>query len=334
MTLSKNPLPVYLDQNVLSGIREGEPTRQGLMDLLKVAAEQEAIFVYSMVHVEECRASDQPERFVQVLEELSAYLLESTPGSDQSLTLSLGRARELILAEPDVTDQAQRVMENLLKPLHLAAGWLSGVEISELKEQMAREVDDFWASLEQNTDLSIFEPDMRSNALRAFRMGREGMLQIVRDLPIQQLKDESEQSSTLLRIRLPENLAQLDEMPAEDVAFYIISCLEKKEKKGIQDQFPQGFWSNTASREEGALSGFAFMLFMCGLIRDKRVRTRGRVRREKHFLGQFRDCLHIENAARCAIFVTFDKGAARLAKAAYSYADVQTEILHLATKKV
>ena len=123
-------------------------------------------------------------------------------------------------------------------------------------------------------------------------------------------------------------------MPAEDVALYIISCLDDNEKNAIQDQLPQGFWSNIASREEGALSGFAFMLFMCGLIRDKRVRTKGRARREKHFLGQFRDCVHIENAARCAVFVTFDKGAARLAKAVYSYAGIQTEVLHLAIKKV
>ncbi|ATX64456.1 hypothetical protein BG454_00250 [Roseinatronobacter bogoriensis subsp. barguzinensis] len=71
------------------------------------------------------------------------------------------------------------------------------------------------------------------------------------------------------------------------------------------------------------------MLFALGIVRDRRVSSKGRARREKHFLGQFRDCQHIEAASRCAAFITFDKGAARLAGAAYAHAGVKTAVCFL-----
>jgi hypothetical protein len=112
----------------------------------------------------------------------------------------------------------------------------------------------------------------------------------------------------------------------------MFSCLDERDRTALEKQFPQGFWSELDGRETGALAGLAFMLFMCGLVRDKRVKKGSTERRAQHFLGQFRDGVHIENAARCAVFITCDKGAARLARALYAYAGVKTQVVKLQIK--
>ena len=283
-------------------------------------AQKGAIFVYSMLHVEECRASDRPDVFVEIMEELSAYLLEPANAADRELVLSARRARDLVLAERDCTDEAMRRMEDLLKPFHFAAGWLGEVEAQDLREEMVTEMDAFWTSLEKEVEVPAYE---------VLRAAKDEMSQLIQNLPIQRLRDDSQEWLSKLRASLPTNYAQLDEIPAEDIVSYIFSCFDEAEKRQFQRQFPPGFWSEIEGREEGALTGFAFTLFLIGLVRDRRVRKKNRTDREKHFLGQFRDCNHIELAARCAMFVTFDAGAARLAKAIYCYAGVATKVVHL-----
>ena|GEM_PF-5478761 len=85
-----NVVPVYIDQNILSHLREGKNAREELVGLLRTLREKNAVFVYSMTHVDECRASSQPEQFVKVMEELPAYLMEFQKASEQQTTLSLG----------------------------------------------------------------------------------------------------------------------------------------------------------------------------------------------------------------------------------------------------
>jgi hypothetical protein len=68
---------------------------------------------------------------------------------------------------------------------------------------------------------------------------------------------------------------------------------------------------------------------MCGLVRDRRVKKGSTESRMQHFRGQFRDGVHIENAARCAVFITCDKGAARLARALYAYTGIETKVVEL-----
>lgn len=333
MTSGKDPMLAYLDQNVLSRLRLGEGARHDLLLILKYLTENNVIFVYSMIHVEECRASDQPEAFVQVIEELSAYLIENVNFVDQKIHLALGRARDLFLAENDITDQAQRRMEDLLKIFHFAAGWLGDVEVSELKEEISIEMESFWTSLEKEMDWSILGVEVEARALEALREAKHELSELIQNLPVQQLRIDFEKALSVLNARLPQNFAQLDEISTDDVVAHILSCFEDSEKEEIQTQFPQGFWSDLGRRQDGQLAGFAFMIFLCGLVRDRRVRTKDRKRREKHFLGQFRDCIHIENAAFCSIFVTFDEGAARLARAVYSYSGVETKVLHLAVRE-
>ncbi|MDP2062986.1 MAG: hypothetical protein Q8J98_07760 [Phaeovulum sp.] len=140
---------------------------------------------------------------------------------------------------------------------------------------------------------------------------------------------EGLESGRRLREKLPKNYAQLDEMPDDEVADYLISCLDENDQAAIRKRYPPLFWADFKTREEGDLTGFAFLQFMMGLVREKRAKKRDQQRRAKYFRTQFQDCRHIETASRCAVFVTFDKGAARLAKAVFAYAGVRTEVVHL-----
>jgi len=132
-----------------------------------------------------------------------------------------------------------------------------------------------------------------------------------------------------IRARLPENYAQLDAIPADQVVEFVLGVLDDPDRDELLKLYPRCFWTDAHGRKEGKRTGFAFMLFALGIVRDKRVSSKGRTRREKHFLGQFRDCQHIEAASRCAAFITFDKAAARLAKATYAYAGGATQVICL-----
>lgn len=142
------PIPVYLDQNVFSALQKDKLERGRLLQFLDSMSSKRAVFVYSMIHVDECRESAQPEAFAKVMEEISAHLLEWSDSKDSNTVLSPMRAAELILAEPDILDEAARRMEDMLKPLHFAAGWLDEIEERELKNVLVEGVSSFWKLLE------------------------------------------------------------------------------------------------------------------------------------------------------------------------------------------
>jgi hypothetical protein len=149
------------------------------------------------------------------------------------------------------------------------------------------------------------------------------------NLPFEQAREEWKGGWAKLRERLPASFAQLDEVPDEQAVSFLFSCLDERDRELTQNQFPTGFWSKLEMRETGELTGLAFMLFLCGLVRDRRVKRGPNESRIQYFRGQFRDAVHIENAARCAMFITCDKGAARLARSLYAYAGVETQVVEL-----
>lgn len=324
-----NILPVYLDQNILSHLREGRNAREELVGLLTALKEKDAVFVYSMTHVDECRGSSQPEQFVAVMEELPVYLMEFQNASDQQATLSLGRARELLLEPEDATHHAKRLIEELLHVFHFASGWLGRTEAQELKSEMAVEMAGFWDSLQCDVEWDLLGAELGEQAKHAVSAAQGEMGALIENLSFEQIRDEWEESWTGLKERLPANYAQLDEIPDEEAVSFVLSCLDVQDREAIQSRFPQGFWNRLEGRETGKLAGLAFMLFMCGLVRDRRVKKGSTESRMKHFRGQFRDGVHIENAARCAVFITCDEGAARLARSLYAYTGIETKVVEL-----
>jgi hypothetical protein len=313
-------IPVYLDLNVFSRMQGGESQRQSLLDLLSHVRRKGVIFVYSMVHVDECRGSDQPEALVEAIEGVSAHFLEQTKVSDTRIILSPTRARELILAEFELADEASRRMQDLLKLMHFALGWLGEIEAKALLEELLEDLELYWKSLEN---------ELPREMLDLLAHGKAEMFKSIRDMPLHQVKEEGLEVGNRLRENLPKNYAQLDAVPADDVVEYLLSRLDENEHTEIRNSYPPQFWAAVKTRQEGSLTGFSFLLFVMGLVRDARVKKRDRQRRAKHFLGQFQDCRHIEAASRCAMFVTFDNAAARLARAVYAYAGVKTEVVHL-----
>ncbi len=324
-----NAVPVYLDQNILSHLREGRGAREELVALLNPLKEKNVVFVYSMAHVDECRASTQPEQFVEVIEEFPVYFLEFPKAAGQQADLSLGRARELLLEPEDATHQAKRLIENLLHVFHFASGWLGETEAHELKNAMAAEMIEFWESIQRDVDWDVLGSELGRQAKHALSAAQDGMDAIIEGMSFERIRNEWEVSLASLKERLPLNYAQLDEIPDEKAVSFVFSCLEGQGREAVQSQFPQGFWNNPEGRETGQISGLAFMLFMCGLVRDRRVKKGSTESRMKHFQGQFRDGVHIENAARCAMFISCDEGAARLARSLYAYAGIETKVVEL-----
>lgn len=294
--------------------------RESVLDFLNVASRNGAIFVYSMVNVDECQSSDRPEDFVEIIDGISAYFLEQSPVTDAEIALSSNRARELILHDDIIENGASRQLQDLFKLLHFSAGWLDEIDAADLKQEIADSLQYFW---------EVLERELPPQLLKLLVQEKSKALKAIRELPLQQLKDSDREWSDRFRKCLPTNFAQLDEVPDDKVVEYLLSCLKEEEQAEIRASFPSGFWTDVETRDEGKLAGFAFLLFRLGLVRDPRVRKKARKFREKHFRGQFRDCQHIEAATRCAVFMTFDKDAARLAKAVYAYAGVETRVIRL-----
>jgi hypothetical protein len=329
MNATHDPIPVYLDQNVLSELRDGKRVSDELRRALNKLKANNVAFVYSMTHVFECRDSVRPETFVSVLEELPVYLMEFQKAPEPHLTLSLGKARELLLEREEVSHQMSRLMDDMLHVTQFASGWLGDVEVQIIKDEMIAKITAVWETLQNDLDLDELGLEVARRAQSAFTASQFELASIIQSLPFEQIRDEWKKDWPLVRQGLPANFAQLDEVPDDKVVSFLISCLDDRSKEEIKIQTPAGFWRNPAMRDDNRLVGLAFMLFMCGLVRDRRVKSGRTESRLQHFRGQFRDCVHIENAAFCSVFITCDAGAARLARSIYAYAGVETKVVQL-----
>ncbi len=314
--------PIYIDQNVLSALQKSREERDFLLQLFRDLRQKEnCIFVFSDVLVSECQQSTNAAEFADILVELEAVFFENALDvSSSELRLVGGKAHSLVLCDQDVAEQAMAILNQFLIPVQYSMGWLSQSDEAELKLDMRAEVERFFAQVAK---------DVPTEFASQLRSGKEQIFASIDELDWSSLSAESNDAYRKLRSRLPDNYAQLDDVPDNEVAQLIIGSFEPQDRDGITQLYPAEFWSDLNDREYGALSSFAFMLSLTGLVRDKRVRKGEKGRRLQHFLGQWRDCQHIEIAARCQAFLTFDKDAARLAKSVYAYSGVSTEVIHL-----
>jgi hypothetical protein len=318
-----NKWPLYLDQNVFGHLIEEGETNSAITKLLRTLHEQGAIIAFSSIHVEECRAFHEPAKFVRVLESLDCHFIERKEADASQLALTPEKAADLILREADITDEAAKQLGDLLLPVQFARGWLGDVEAEELREEIFDSARSFWKRLASNL------PEKASPHLEALE---NEMLSAIRELPLTQMMADSNAWANSLSKNPNVYFSQIDGHPPETKVSFILSQLSEAEQIHINDQFPAGFWSTVQARQEGNLAGFSFMLFLLGLTRSREVGRKHQNYRRNHFLRQFRDCQHIEEASRCTAFVTFDEGAAKLAKAVYAYAGVATEVCLLRAK--
>lgn len=315
-------LPIYIDQNIISGLQEDRAERLSLLGILEAMQRKNCLLIYSDVHVQECRASRKPSVFADILVEISAYYFENAHDvSSPEFKLKGTHAHSLILRDNDIAEDAGKLLDRIMVPIQFSMGWLSALEERELKTEMVEEVEEFFENVRSELPTG-FHSEIND--------GERAIVDQIESLDWAKLSEDSTHAYGKLREKLPANLAQLDEVPADEVAAKVIAELEEIEREAIVQMYPQGFWSDTDKRQYGSLSGFAFMLFLMGVVRDRRVRKGAPQKRLQHFLGQWRDCQHIEIASRCQAFVTFDNDAARLAKAVYAYSGTKTEVIQLA----
>ena len=334
MNIPINHRLIYLDQNVLSHLRSGKQARKSLLAwLIKLKNATNGVYVYSMTHVDECRGASHPEGFVEVMEELPVYLMEFENAWDTQYTLDQGRERDLILEPEDEIHQVSRQIEDISQVFSFASGWSNEKSAKKLKAEMTEEVDALWNDLIRNHDWDVFGTKIGYLAKLLMEEWQEKMSEIIKNLALGRIKRDWEKVMTKLKQGLPGNLAQLDEVPDKDAVSFVFSCIVENVKAAVERQYPQGFWSTLDGRKTGDLAGLGLMLFMCGLVRDSRVKKGSRDRRLQYFRGQYRDGVHIENASRCEFFVTFDKRAVRLARCLYSFAGVKTNVIALSVPR-
>lgn len=281
--------------------------------------------VYSSVHVDEIRNSAHPDSFIEVLETIPAYFWEDNSQQIELVTLNPNRARELITAPEDATSRAKRHLEKLLRIIQYSIGWLKDFDESALSNELILAISGFWEEIRNELKAeALFESIDPAFLYSILDTVENEMIQSTKQIPFGTIRKEHESSLMGLSKILPLNFAQLDDIPAHDVIEYIFSKMSTPDFSELPPLFPRGFFANNAPEKSEKLISLCFMMFLFGVVRDRRVRKRENERRIQHFLGQFRDCQHIANASKCALFFTFDAGASRLAQAVYSYASVPT----------
>jgi hypothetical protein len=129
--------------------------------------------------------------------------MEFQKASDQQATLSLGRARELLLGPEDATHHATRLMEGLLKVMHFASGWLGDAEAQAIKDEMTAEMKEFWATLLHDCDWDLLGAEFEGQAKRALTAAHDELALVIKNLPFEQTREEWKDGWAQLRERLP-----------------------------------------------------------------------------------------------------------------------------------
>lgn len=309
----KRNFTIYLDQNLLGHLRAGEPKNEKLSRVLSDFRERGGIFVYSDVHVEECRAFYDPEQYVRVLDEIGAYYIEPTNNLEENFAVSSGKAADLLLSEPDFASKSLALLRNQMTLSQFALGWLGEVEADELKRELVADID-LWATEVERETFGT----MTASSIR------EQLLGPLSSLDLNQLRHESLAQQPQTEREWNERFSKIDRLTPHEVVHFIFSEIGHEASQYLSGKFPENTWPNGPYREKGALTGLTFLLFTQGVGRDSKVKRGSQSERRKRLRAQFRDCQHIEEAARCDLFLSNDARAIDLAQAAYAYSGANT----------
>lgn len=308
----------YLDQNIFGNLREGEPAKEQLSRKLEQLRVQGATYVYSEVHVEECRAFYEPEQYVRVLDEIDAYYILPTEHMGQDYEIKPKMAKELILCEPDFASKSIAFLSNQITLSQFALGWLGELEAEELKCELEAEID-LWVEEVQRETLGLCETSSI----------RQKLLDSLLSLDLNKIKHEGLEQQPQTERERNERFSRIDKLASDEVVDFIFSEIGHDAAQHLSGMFPKKAWPNGAYTEIGSLTGLTLLLFTQGVGRDSKVKRGSQLSRRKRFQAQFCDCRHIEAAARCDLFLSNDNGAVALAKAAYAYAGVKTIAKHV-----
>jgi len=309
---------VYLDQNIIGHLREGESAKEELSKVLERFRELGAAFVYSDIHVEECRAFYQPEQYVRVLDEIDAYYIQPIESGEKHFYIKSNMAGDLVQSEPDFASKSVAFLSNQMKIVQFALGWLGELEAEELMRELEVEID-----------LWLDELDRETYGLCDTVQIRQQLFEPLCSLDINTLKQEGLEQQPQTDSEWNKRFSQIDKLPAAEVADFILEEIGPDTAEHLRSIFPKKTWPDAVYLENGTLTGLSFFLFTQGVGRDRSVKSGSQLKRRKRFRAQFRDCQHIEAAARCALFLSSDSRDVTLAQAAYAYAGVKTIAKHV-----
>lgn len=318
---------IYLDQNIINDLRDGESSKDGLSDFLKSLQQPGAMLVYSDVHLEECRAFYDPDQYAKALDENSFFYMPSCEKLDSAVVAQCGVARKLICSPPDFFDRSNGLLLWFLPIIQYISGWLGDVEAEDIKNDLIKEVDLWISDLERELRDLV---DVRElHGLVDVRELRGKLLETVNSIDLEKNKLEAASAYPTSKKAWNERYARLDRLAPGDVFDHIMSEIGGAQAASLRENFPKGCWPKEPYRTVGTLAGLAFLFFMYGVHRDSGVRRSSQQNRIARFLAQFRDCRHIEAAARCDLFVSNDAGARKLACVTYAHAGVPTQVASL-----
>lgn len=281
--------------------------------MLEVFREHGAVYVYSDVHVEECRAFNEPEQYVRVISEVDGYYIQRTERSGQLREARSNMAEELILSDTDFASKCLALLNNQMVLSQYVLGWLGELEAKELMRELEADID-LWAE----------EVERETLGLLTASSTRQQLLDPLLSLDLDKLKLEGLEQQPQTERDWNQRFSTIDKLGADEVVDFILSEIDDEAAQHLRGMFPKGVWPNSAYQEPGALTGLAFFLFAHGVGRDSKVKRGRQPNRRKRFQAQFRDCRHIEEAAGSDLFLSADAGAIKLAQAAYAYAGVST----------
>ncbi len=304
---------VYLDQNLLGHLIHGAAARQELLAYLNKLKDRGAVFVYSNVHVEECRAYAKPEEYADVLDEIQGHHILPNNHLPQGLQTELGSAHDLILKEENFAEKSTALLDEINLISQFCLGWLGEADAADLKDELALKIE-YWAQEVERETLGLVQSSRVS----------EEMLTSLNSLDIAKIKQDGQIQYALTNREWTAIRGQLDVLVPEQVADFVFSKLDEKTQTYLLDMFPKVSGRNGEYLQSGTLTGLAFLLFIRGVGWDGRVRRNTQMKRRKRFQAQLRDCRHIEEAAFCHCFLSDDEGAVKLAKATYAHAGIST----------
>jgi hypothetical protein len=316
----------YLDQNIVSALRNGQPLQATLMKIMDGIVGLGGVPVYSWIHEREILQSNRPTEYVDVLESIGAGYLPAT--GEQKIphptprNIENGRPSERISLEPDPLNRILTSMEEMVQLMNFIQGGLEGIDARELLGAVSESATDALMAL-----LDDVPEELKDEVRPLLEQAARDIAAYANSIPLSDLRNETTNELLLWKDSLP-NFAQVDQIPASKVVSYILAQLKADQRYDLLHTYPPNFHRSTMG-QDGMLVGFSFQMFTLGLVREPETKKGKIEKRNKHYLGQFRDCLHIEEAAQCNSFYTLDKKAARLAEAVYAYAGVQTEVILL-----
>lgn len=309
---------IYLDQNIIGHLREGEPAKRALSRVLETFRKNGAAYVYSNVHVEECSAFYRPEQYVRVLDEIDAYYIQPTERLETQFKIKPSVAKDLIQCDPDFASKSQTFLSNQMAFTQFALGWLGALDAEELKRELEAEID-----------LWVGEIERECFGLCVTSSIRQQLLESLFYLDMNKLKQEGLEKQPQTAHEWNERFSRIDKLAPDEIVDFIFLEIGHDAAQYLSGMFLKKTWPNGTFSENGSLTGLTFFLFTQGVGRDSKVKRGSQSNRRKRFQAQFRDCRHIEEAARCDLFLSNDSGAVALAQAAYAYAGVNTIAKHV-----